>query len=283
MGKLKVSIHPLFFIFGLYFALTGKVFSFLIFTLTAVIHEFGHAFVSDRLGYTLNRIVLMPYGALISGDIENISYKDEILVALGGPLINGIIGMFFVAVWWFFPESYPYTDTAVFACFSLSLINLIPAYPLDGGRILLATLSLVMNRKIALRISKWIGIVLSIVLLILFIYSAFITINITLLFFALFIFIGAVDKNDKNVYVKTFAKFKVDSYDKPRIVRRYILSGENKLKKLFAIIDGNDYYIFTIVGEHGERYNLEGDNLYNVISSNSIYEKLNNCIKIKKD
>ena len=55
MGRLKVSIHPLFFIFGLYFALTGKVFSFLIFTLTAVIHEFGHAFVSDRLGYCKNQ------------------------------------------------------------------------------------------------------------------------------------------------------------------------------------------------------------------------------------
>ena len=43
----------------------------------------------------------MPYGALISGDIENISYKDEILVALGGPLTNLVIGMFFVAIWYF--------------------------------------------------------------------------------------------------------------------------------------------------------------------------------------
>ena len=170
MGKLKVTIHPLFFIFGLYFAFLGKVFSFLVFTITAVIHEFGHAFVSDRLGYTLNRVVLMPYGALISGDIENISYIDELKVALGGPLINAVIGVFFVACWWFFPETYAYTDTAVFACFSLAVINLIPAYPLDGGRMLLATLSLIINRKTALKITKWIGIILSVILLGLFVY-----------------------------------------------------------------------------------------------------------------
>ncbi len=283
MGKLKVTIHPLFFVFGLYFAFTGKVFSFLVFTLTAVIHEFGHAFVSDRLGYSLNRIVLMPYGALISGDIENVSYLDELKVALGGPLINALIGMFFVAVWWFFPETYAYTDTAVFACFSLAVINLIPAYPLDGGRILLATLSLIISRKRALKITKWIGILLSLALFGLFCYSVFIKINITLLFFSLFVFIGAIDKNNKNVYVKTYAKLKNQNYIKPQRVKRYILSGENKVKKLFSLIDGNDYYLFTIILKNGERYDLEGENLYKVISTSSIYENLNNVIEIKKD
>ena len=187
MGKLKLTIHPLFFVFGLYFAFLGKVFSFLTFTITAIIHELGHAYTSARLGYSLNRIVLMPYGALISGDIENVSYKDELLVAISGPLINGVIGVFFVALWWFFPETYPYTDTAVFACFSLAVINLFPAYPLDGGRTLLATLSLIMDRKTALKITKLIGVLISLLLFGLFIYSIFTSVNVTILFFAMFI------------------------------------------------------------------------------------------------
>lgn len=278
MGKLKLTIHPLFFIFGLYFAILGKVFSFLIFTLTAIIHELGHAFISDRLGYTLNRIVLMPYGALISGDIENISYKDELLVALAGPFINAVIGVFFVAVWWFFPDAYAYTDTAVFACFSLAVINLIPAYPLDGGRILLATLSLILSRKTALKITRWVAVILSLALFGLFIYSAFVKINITILFFALFIFIGGIDNNEKNAYVKTYAKFKQLNYDKPRRVKRYILSGDNKVKKLFSLIDGNDYYIFTIIDNNGNKHDLEGDKLYQVISTANIYDKLNKFI-----
>ena len=279
MGRVKVIIHPLFFVFGLYFAFLGKVFSFIIFTLTAVIHELGHAFVADRLGYTLNRIVLMPYGALISGDVENLSYKDECLVALGGPMLNAIIGVVFVAVWWFFPETYAYTDTAVIACFSLAVINLIPAYPLDGGRLLLATLSLIVNRKTAVRISKAVGVLLSLGLLGLFIYSAFTKLNITILFFAIFMFIGVVDKSDKNVYIKTYAKFKSQGYDKPRRVKNIILSGNNKIKKLFSLIDGNDYYVFTIVDDNGNRYDLHGDKLYEVISSCNIYQTLNEIIK----
>ena len=47
---MKFSIHPLFFVFGLYFALTGKVFLFLTATLTALLHEFGHALAAEKLG-----------------------------------------------------------------------------------------------------------------------------------------------------------------------------------------------------------------------------------------
>ena len=85
MAKLRLSIHPLFFIFGLYFAITGRVFVFLTYTVVAVIHELGHSVAAARLGYRLNRIVLMPYGAVVSGDIKDLSFRDEIEVALAGP------------------------------------------------------------------------------------------------------------------------------------------------------------------------------------------------------
>jgi len=61
---MRISIHPLFFLFGIYFALRGKVFLFLNFTLTALIHELGHAIAAERLGYKMNKISLMPYGAV---------------------------------------------------------------------------------------------------------------------------------------------------------------------------------------------------------------------------
>lgn len=282
MGKLKVTIHPLFFVFGLYFAIIGKVFSFIIFTLTAVIHELGHAFVSEGLGYSLNRIVLMPYGALISGDIDNLSYKDECLISLGGPLLNLGIGTLFVAIWWFFPQTYAYTDIAVFANFSLAIINLIPSYPLDGGRFLLATLSCFFKRKTARIITKAVGLFLSLLMLALFIYSVFVSVNITILFFALFMLIGVLDKSDKNCYVKTFYKFNFNNFTTPKRVKQVILNGENKVKKLFSILDGNDYYIITVVTPNG-KYNLEGEELYNILINNSLYENLNNLIKIKKD
>lgn len=59
---IRLGIHPLFFVFGIYFALTGKVFLFLVYTLTALVHEYGHAVCAERLGYKMNKISLMPYG-----------------------------------------------------------------------------------------------------------------------------------------------------------------------------------------------------------------------------
>lgn len=280
MGKLKITIHPLFFIFGLYFAIVGKVFSFIVFTLTALIHEIGHMFVSEKVGYSLNRIVLMPYGALISGDIEDVSYKDECLISLGGPLTNICIALFFVALWWFFPEVYPYTDVAVFANVSIALINLIPCYPLDGGRFLLATLSIITERKKAVKIAKGISIFCSLLMFGLFIYSIFVKINITLLFFSLFMFVGAIDKSDKNVYVKTYYKFNVNYLKRPKVVKNVIIDGNNKVKKLFDILDGNYYYIITVVDERGDKKILEGESLYKILSSSGIYETLNNSIKL---
>ena len=77
----------------------------------------------------------LPCGAVVSGDIEGIPISDEIRLALAGPFVNAACAALFAALWWVFPETYPYTDTAAFASLFLALVNLFPAYPLDGGRI----------------------------------------------------------------------------------------------------------------------------------------------------
>ena len=74
-------LHPLFLIVGIWYACTGELFLFLLSALVAIQHECAHAFASARLGYKLNKIVLMPFGAIIDGDLQGISFKDEILVA----------------------------------------------------------------------------------------------------------------------------------------------------------------------------------------------------------
>ncbi len=88
------------------------------------------------MGFALDKIVLMPYGAVISGDLSGISPLQEIWVCLAGPLANALTALTFTALWWLFPETYPYTEAAAQVSLSLFLVNLLPAYPLDGGRIL---------------------------------------------------------------------------------------------------------------------------------------------------
>lgn len=117
-------------------AFTGDLLLFVSAALAALEHECAHAFAARRAGFALDKIVLMPYGAVISGDIAGIPPKKELAVCIAGPLANGLTALAFAALWWLFPETYPYTDAAAYVSLSLFLVNLLPAYPLDGGRIL---------------------------------------------------------------------------------------------------------------------------------------------------
>ena len=45
MGGVTLKIHPLFYLFGLYYALTGRIFIFIVYTIVALVHELGHPYV----------------------------------------------------------------------------------------------------------------------------------------------------------------------------------------------------------------------------------------------
>ena len=134
--RFRLSIHPLFLAAGILSAFTGELLVFLLAVLAAALHECAHAFAARRYGFALDKLILMPYGAVLSGDISGIGRRQEFAVLAAGPLANAAAALAFVALWWLFPETYPYTDTAAQVSFSLFAVNLLPAYPLDGGRML---------------------------------------------------------------------------------------------------------------------------------------------------
>ncbi len=145
--KPKIGVHPLFLAVGILSACTGSLLLFLCAVLAALEHEFAHAFAARRYGFELDRVILMPYGAVVAGDLKGIPPKEEVFVLLAGPLANGATGVFFVALWWLYPETYAYTDLAAALSFSLFFVNLLPAYPLDGGRLLALALRPLGERK----------------------------------------------------------------------------------------------------------------------------------------
>lgn len=158
-------------------------------------HEFAHAAAAARVGYRLRRIVLMPYGAIIRGDLEGISFKDEIFVALAGPLANAAAALGFIALWWLFPDAYPYTDTAAFASLGIAAVNVLPAYPLDGGRVLFCALAKKKGETFARKLCRAVSLVIGAAFLGLFVYGCFIEVNFSMLFFASFIIAGAFGGN----------------------------------------------------------------------------------------
>lgn len=278
MGGIKLRIHPLFFLFAGYYALKGEVFVFLMVTVCAVVHELGHSFSAQKNGYRLDKITLMPFGAVVDGDVDGMKPLDEIKIALAGPMINLAVGILFVALWWIYPEAYAYTDVAVQVCFSLAIVNLIPAWPLDGGRVLYSILRIKLSNKSARLITLWVGVAFGIFLIFAFVITCFTYPNFSLLLFGLFVMVGAFTKQGSGKYVKLFSDFNLSGLSRGMLVKKQAVDSNMTLKKLFTILDV-DAVNEIVVYKNGKAYaNLSQNDIADIATANPVYAKIGEII-----
>lgn len=144
---IEIELSPallLYFVFALGLGAWLKALSYV---LTVIFHELIHYLAAVRRGYECKRLEIGLFGAVLYGDFEILSVKDEVFVALSAPLCNLLVGVVLTAGWWAFPESYAYTSELAFANFGMALGNLLPCYPLDGGRAYTAALRAKISRK----------------------------------------------------------------------------------------------------------------------------------------
>lgn len=146
---MKFSVHPLFVAAGLLCALFGGLPVFAIYTLTALLHECGHIFCAYGMGFYCSKVTLMPYGAAAVCNIDGITARDELKLALAGPAVNAALCVALAGLWWFFPDTYAWTDTVMQANTVMLAINILPAYPLDGGRAARCILCRIMPERAA--------------------------------------------------------------------------------------------------------------------------------------
>ncbi len=273
-------MHPLFLLTGVWFACTGELFLFFLSTLVALQHECAHAFAAAKLGYKLNAVVLMPFGAVIDGDLRGISLKDEIFVALCGPLCNLVTALFFGALWWFAPTTYAFTDTAFYSSIAIALINLLPFYPLDGGRIFRCLLArgffrreprLDRAEKRASRICKGVTLAGSGLLLLLFVAQCVTgQPNFTLLAFGGFLFVGGIgNRAERAVYEKMDFAFR-PSLERGVEIRRVAIAESCPVKDAFPFIARGSYLVLEVYGKEGFRFSLPQNTLA------SLFEKAEN-------
>lgn len=278
MGGLSLSVHPLFYIFGFYYALTGKIFIFIVYTITAVVHELGHSFTASGAGYRLNKITLMPFGAVVSGNIDGLKFGDEIKIAMSGPLLNLAIGLLFVAVWWIFPISYAFTDIVAEANFSMAFINLLPVFPLDGGRIVSAYLSGKIGEKRAKKICGIIGAITSLLLLASFIVTIFTSLNLSLLFFSMFVLCGSLGKAKDNKYVKVYTALTTERLKRGMPVKRQAIDKSASVKKMMSILDEHAVNEIAVYDGGKQIALLTQENIGLIIEKGNLYAKLSEYI-----
>jgi Zn-dependent protease len=210
ISGIEVRIHLTFLLFlawiwfsyyqiaGVSGATQGVLFVLALFT-CVLLHEFGHAFAARAFGIQTPDITLLPIGGVARLNRLPDEPWQELVVAVAGPLVNVVIAAVLIfAVRQAAPldqlESIENPRIELLAKLAsvnimLVLFNLIPAFPMDGGRVLRALLAMAMPYSRATWIAARIGQVLAICL---GTYAYFgPNKNPILIFIAFFIFIGA--------------------------------------------------------------------------------------------
>lgn len=207
IADIEVRVHITFFLILLFYgwifwmdggpvgAVRGVAFVLVLF-LCVLLHEFGHAFAARAFGIRTPDITLLPIGGVARLERMPRSPIQELVIAVAGPAVNVAIAIALLplAASDFGPRDFEDFDTAqgTFAGKLLAvnvmlvLFNLIPAFPMDGGRILRSLLALAIPHTTATHVAARVGQGIAVLFAIGGIFG-----NPMLLIIGLFVFLGA--------------------------------------------------------------------------------------------
>jgi len=178
---IPIKIHWSFFIIPLFYAIGGNsvaaavrgvVFILLVFACVAL-HELGHAVAAQYFGIRVREILLLPLGGL--AQLANLPQRpqQELVIAVAGPAVNFAIALILGLMGWLWQPALLSVQALsqgalamagvdllrdlLIANLALALFNLLPAFPMDGGRILRAGLGFFLRYEDATRLAVWVG------------------------------------------------------------------------------------------------------------------------------
>ena len=221
----------------------------------------------------------MPFGAVVSGNIEGLKFSDQIKIAFAGPFINVAISLLFIALWWIYPECYAYTDVIVGSNLSMALINLLPIYPLDGGRIVFSCLANKVGYNKAFTFCKILGGAFSLMLLCGFVACIFSGVyNFSLMFFALFVCFGTFSRERENRYVKIFDCSSTENLKRGMIVVRHAVDKDITIKRLLLVLDERAINEVEVFDGDKKIAMLTQKQIEEIIKKANIYTKLSQSL-----
>ncbi len=159
IGEIEIKINYLLCFSFILFFMLGYIETAILSFIIVLLHELAHTIVAKILGYHIYDIEIFPFGGVARiEELIGINPKDEIIIAIAGPISNLIMACIgYYAYYWLGIER----DLMVFFVYSniiIGVFNLIPILPLDGGRVIRAYLAYFLGfkkaTKIIVRLSK---------------------------------------------------------------------------------------------------------------------------------
>lgn len=204
--SIKINLNV--FLFVLLFILTNQIELYALVMLFALIHELGHLLCGIILDFEVENFEIMPLGFSVEFKPNVKDYNKKIMksniltvkklcINLAGPMANFII----IIVSYLFKLQ----DIIIFSNLIILIINMIPIYPLDGGRVLKNVLKLLLGNQKALKCTNTISNVAVIMLTIISSIGIYYYKNIAILFAIIFVWLLILKENKKfNTYNKIY-------------------------------------------------------------------------------
>lgn len=103
-----------------------------------VLHEYGHCFAARYWGYKTFDVIIYPFGGIATINIQETKPKEEFFIAIAGPAVNFLlmfIFSFFSLLYYDYKTTSSLLLLAASANMVLGIFNLLPLFPMDGGRV----------------------------------------------------------------------------------------------------------------------------------------------------
>ena len=218
---------------------------------SVVLHEYGHALTARKFGVGTKNITLYPIGGVASLERIPEDPKQELWISIAGPAVNAIISaVLFILL---LASSAIYSETLLslsdgsfverLMLTNLMLVgfNLIPAFPMDGGRMLRALLAMKLEYTVATQIAASVGQGLALVLGFIGLFS-----NSFMIFIAFFVWIGA--QNEAKI-VRLKSALDGIPVSRAMLTNFDVLSPDDKLSNVIDLVLAGDQKDFPIVGD----------------------------------
>lgn len=220
---MQIKVNLKVFLFLIIFVITKQIKIYAVLMLFALIHELGHVLMGIILGFKIESISIIPTGFTVKFKAEsenyNVKIKDgnllsikKILIAIAGPLINFLIVLSTLIYYKFTKNSiimHIPIDLVIYSNILIFIFNLIPIYPLDGGRILKEIVHIFKGIFQSYIITNKVSNVIVIILTIVSSIAILIYKNIAILFILIYLWILVIGENKKfNTKIKIWKQIK---------------------------------------------------------------------------